>query len=1265
MLDELAADLATALAEFAALPNALDSMTAIFGASADVASWVEKWGSGQPGRTLAVRLCPARSLSGRAGAYVRQSDTLLLATELLSADTPPGLRLRVLLEEYGHALDARMNVVETPGDEGAAFAHAVLGWPPEPAHARDDYAALWLDGALVGAELTSVKIDPVTGRAVVGDYVVDPPANPNGDTPSHTAFDTITLGATGRYDLYLSTTDNGLSDYEVDVYEGPRAGMGSLIGQLTYGQVGEQKRIYGFLGTDGSEVLNIGGFGTFFSPPGVIQYNSVNSGQIISLVARDYAQSYTTIGITLRAVYASEQGPMAGDFSVKLSQLHGSVTADPLSHVSGDFPIYPSTLTITAQGKYGTAQIVDGKIVYTENQDLTVPIKDDIKYQVTDTAGQLSNIGDIHVKVGPDPYPLNVDADATVSGDGTTAAAIASQGSPIQLGRQDGLNDLIRTVVGSTVYSDASVMVMGTMFTPVVGNLEGIIFQGDANFLASTQTATLTDSNLVTDGNGLKVAGEVFNSTSIKLDKQQIELTGFFSLPSELPVPRVNVVGGNTLQISADGAAFSSPVAIPQATAEFSFKSALRIQGTQLLATYDAGLDQLKLQGTLTIDSPVQAAGLPLTTNPTTAIVNLSGDNYILVKGDEVDLKGTLSLNDLRPFPGLTVSASISLETEGTKVKSFGGTGKIVFGEALGVKDLGVEAGLAFKDVDDAYYLNTASLKIAYQVPFPNGLVFQSGSITVDGLAPLPKGATSDPMPTSLTVAVEVSEGPKETIHVPTSFTTSTNIDVALSDTTISGTFGRDKSNGDFIGGAKIAGWFGFASFASISVAGAGFDFSNYDGDLTGNISLLGALSGTLAAHYKDAIENFSGTVMGNLPNLPIFGGYAGKALAASQVLLHVDLANADNDVLDLTASIPGFNETLQWRLSDLENGDIIPTRLALAPLTTTTTSSATPKVTESADVAARPFAERLAATAHPSAVSADDSTSSSTAYVLTQGGSIVLSVDWTNASPDSSPGDPGTVNGASLSDGSDQSFQVPLEVTYTPADGSPVMTFRGDYIDANDTFHPGNFGDANISYVDDLSSNFTRTVNVGFAPPGTYSVAIDYDAIQAMGIDPSSLDLGTITTDATIPVNNQPVFSITGTFVDGDGNLHVTYSATSGDGVATFQIYADPTPGDYNGVLVTTIQGPATNTTVNGDFARGAAEHRRQPLRPGRPAIPLRRSRHHGRGAGPHPLFHSHPARRHRRPPGREYVAAAASRVRPRDLGGRDGHQCQQRRGA
>jgi hypothetical protein len=72
-----------------------------------------------------IELLPSDTLQGALGAYAGTENTIYLSQELLAFSSQQATA--VLLEEIGHAIDAQMNVVDSPGDEGAIFSALAQG----------------------------------------------------------------------------------------------------------------------------------------------------------------------------------------------------------------------------------------------------------------------------------------------------------------------------------------------------------------------------------------------------------------------------------------------------------------------------------------------------------------------------------------------------------------------------------------------------------------------------------------------------------------------------------------------------------------------------------------------------------------------------------------------------------------------------------------------------------------------------------------------------------------------------------------------------------------------------------------------------------------------------------------------------------------------------------------------------------------------------------------------------------------------------------
>jgi hypothetical protein len=103
-----------ALQNFVASPNFLSNMALVFGENHDYRVL-------QPilqgtGVLSLIEIAPLATLNGAYGAFSRDTNKIYLASEFINSATPSALA-DVLLEEYGHYLDAQLNPVETIGDE--------------------------------------------------------------------------------------------------------------------------------------------------------------------------------------------------------------------------------------------------------------------------------------------------------------------------------------------------------------------------------------------------------------------------------------------------------------------------------------------------------------------------------------------------------------------------------------------------------------------------------------------------------------------------------------------------------------------------------------------------------------------------------------------------------------------------------------------------------------------------------------------------------------------------------------------------------------------------------------------------------------------------------------------------------------------------------------------------------------------------------------------------------------------------------------------
>lgn len=111
---------------------------------------------------ITIEVLDSGVLDGANGAYAESTETIYLSDEFLTQNhNNPNEVTQVLLEEFGHHLDAQINETDTPGDEGAIFADMVypkLSLSAEELAAaaiENDYGVIYVDGLNLGVEQSS------------------------------------------------------------------------------------------------------------------------------------------------------------------------------------------------------------------------------------------------------------------------------------------------------------------------------------------------------------------------------------------------------------------------------------------------------------------------------------------------------------------------------------------------------------------------------------------------------------------------------------------------------------------------------------------------------------------------------------------------------------------------------------------------------------------------------------------------------------------------------------------------------------------------------------------------------------------------------------------------------------------------------------------------------------------------------------------------------------------------------------------------------
>jgi len=174
-----AADL---LRRFAASQAFGDHWSTLFGSSYKSAAAVDlrlHWLAGDLRPWPGLRVLSSELLAGANAAYASGTDTIYLSSSFLATASQASL-VRVLLEEVGHSVDARLHSSDTPGDEGERFAHMVLGHTLSKTEisriaTEDDKTTLLIDGQPLLVEkaepvilIVTTVLDERDGSAALG-----------------------------------------------------------------------------------------------------------------------------------------------------------------------------------------------------------------------------------------------------------------------------------------------------------------------------------------------------------------------------------------------------------------------------------------------------------------------------------------------------------------------------------------------------------------------------------------------------------------------------------------------------------------------------------------------------------------------------------------------------------------------------------------------------------------------------------------------------------------------------------------------------------------------------------------------------------------------------------------------------------------------------------------------------------------------------------------------------------------------------------------
>jgi hypothetical protein len=162
------------LSNFASLENFWNLFDTAFGTQYDYLTAFtlkSQWQSHDFSSFPQIEVVSSEVLGTAKGAYAISTNKIYLSDAFISSANQQSLEA-VILEEYGHFVDAQVNPTDAAGDEGAIFAALVQGQHLDAAtlqvlKAEDDSATITLNGQLITVEQAT---DPGNTRATAYDF---------------------------------------------------------------------------------------------------------------------------------------------------------------------------------------------------------------------------------------------------------------------------------------------------------------------------------------------------------------------------------------------------------------------------------------------------------------------------------------------------------------------------------------------------------------------------------------------------------------------------------------------------------------------------------------------------------------------------------------------------------------------------------------------------------------------------------------------------------------------------------------------------------------------------------------------------------------------------------------------------------------------------------------------------------------------------------------------------------------------------------------
>ena len=165
------------LTSFANLSNFWNRFDSVFGTSYDKAiadTLRSQWQTKNFSLLPPIEVVSSRILGNARAAYGTSTNKIYISDSFLTASTTtPSAITAVLLEEIGHFVDAKVNKIDTKGDEGELFSNIVRGVTLSTSdltriQADNDWSKITLNGQTIAVELAATVVYETTKVSALG-----------------------------------------------------------------------------------------------------------------------------------------------------------------------------------------------------------------------------------------------------------------------------------------------------------------------------------------------------------------------------------------------------------------------------------------------------------------------------------------------------------------------------------------------------------------------------------------------------------------------------------------------------------------------------------------------------------------------------------------------------------------------------------------------------------------------------------------------------------------------------------------------------------------------------------------------------------------------------------------------------------------------------------------------------------------------------------------------------------------------------------------